>query len=77
MAKIAIKSMGRELVLEAADWKGSPTNPYSFEEMGEKFRTYASGVIEAEAIGEVIGRVATLEDEPDTSVLARLLSHGS
>ena len=73
-ALITIRANGRELRLEAADWKGAPTNPYSFEEMSEKFSTYASGVIEVEVIEEVIARVSGLEDERDTGILARLLS---
>lgn len=74
MAEITIKSKGQEFRLKATDWKGAPTNPYSFEEMSNKFRTYASGVIEAGAIEESICRVARLEDEPDTGILARLLT---
>ena len=74
MALIAIRANGRELRLEATDWKGAPTNPYSFQEMSEKFSTYASGVIEVEVIEEVIARVSRLEDERDTGILARLLS---
>lgn len=73
-ALITIRANSRELRLEATDWKGAPTNPYSFEEMSEKFRTYASNVINAEAIEEAVGRVANLEDEEDAGVLARLLS---
>lgn len=74
MAQITISSKGRSYILDATDWKGAPTNPYSFEEMSDKFRTYASNVIQAEHIEEVIDRVGNLESEPDTGVLARLLS---
>ena len=74
MALITIKTNDEELRLEATDWKGAPTNPYSFEEISGKFMTYAFGVIEAKAIEEVIARVSRLEDEKDTGVLARLLS---
>ena len=74
MASITIKTASRDISLEAADWKGAPTNPYSFKEVSEKFRIYASGVIEVEAIEEAIARVSRLEDEKDTGVLARLLS---
>ena len=74
MALITIRANSREFRLEATDWKGAPTNPYSFEEVSDKFRTYASNVIKPEAIEEVIARVSGLEDEKDTGVLARLLS---
>ena len=74
MALITIRTSHREFRLEATDWKGAPTNPCSFEEISEKFRTYASNVIGAKAIEEVITRVLGLESEKDTGILARLLS---
>lgn len=74
MASIIIKANGQRSVLEATDWKGAPTNPYSFKEISDKFRTYASNVIQTENIEEVIDRVGNLEDEPDAGILARLLS---
>ncbi len=74
MASIIIKANGQRSILEATDWKGAPTNPYSFKEISDKFRTYASGVIDAEKIEEAITKIARLEDEPDTAILARLLS---
>ena len=74
MASITLRSIGREFSLEATDWKGAPTNPYSFEEISDKFRTYASNVIDAEAIEQVVERVSGLEDEEDTGILTRLLS---
>ena len=74
MASIIIKANGQRSMLEATDWKGAPTNPYSFKEISDKFRTYASGVIDAEKIEETITKVARLEDEPDAAILARLLS---
>ena len=73
MAEITISSKSQRSTLNATDWKGAPTNPYSFKEMSDKFRTYASDVIETKAIDEVVGRIARLEDELDTGILARLL----
>lgn len=74
MATITIGIGDREIRLEASDWKGAPTSPYTFEEISEKFRLYASAAIEEEAVEEVIARVLRLEDEEDTGLLARLLS---
>ena len=56
------------------DWKGAPSNPYTFGEMSEKFRTYASGSLSEERIEEVIGMVEKLEDEKDAGRLALLLT---
>lgn len=72
-ALITIRANNGEIRLEAKDWKGAPSNPYSFEEISDKFRSYASGVIKPEAIEEVIARVSGLEREKDTGALARLL----
>ena len=59
--------------MEARDWKGAPSNPYTFGEMSEKFRTYASGSLAEERIEEVIGSVEKLEDAKDAGRLALLL----
>ena len=74
MAEVTINSAGREHRLEAMDWKGAPSNPYTLGEMSEKFRTYASGSLSEERIEEVIGKVEKLEDERDAGTLARLLT---
>ena len=74
MAEVTIKSVGREYRLEARDWKGAPSNPYTLGEMCEKFRTYASGSLSEERIEEVIGSVEKLEDEKDAGRLALLLT---
>ena len=74
MAEVTIKSVGGEYRLEARDWKGAPSNPYTLDEMCEKFRTYASGSLSEERIEEVIGSVEKLEDERDAGRLALLLT---
>ena len=74
MAEVAIKSEGGEYRLEARDWKGAPSNPYTLGEMSEKFSTYASGTLSEERIEEVIRKVEKLEDERDAGRLALLLT---
>ena len=74
MAEVAITSSGGEYRLEARDWKGAPSNPYTLSEMSEKFRTYASGSLSEERIEEVIRKVEKLEDERDAGRLALLLT---
>ena len=74
MAEVAIKSVGGEYRLEARDWKGAPSNPYTLDEMCEKFRTYASGSLSEERIEDVINSVEKLEDERDAGRLALLLT---
>ena len=74
MAIIVIRSTGKEYKLEARDWKGAPSNPYTFGEMSEKFKTYASASLAPGAIEEAIRRVDGLEDARDAGELAMLLT---
>ena len=74
MAEVTINSVRGKRRLEARDWKGAPSNPYTLGEMSEKFRTYASGSLSEERIEEVIGTVDKLEDEKDAGRLALLLT---
>ena len=74
MGEITIRSAGAEYGLEARDWKGAPSNPYTFGEMSDKFRTYASGSLSEDRIEAVIGKVENMEDEMDAGSLALLLT---
>jgi 2-methylcitrate dehydratase PrpD len=49
--------------------RGEPEFPLSPEEVEEKFRQFASGLIEPEALGKVIHFVQTLEDQKGVSEL--------
>ena len=57
----------------ATDWKGASSNPYTFDEMCDKFSRYAGTFIDGRRIGEICHRVEQLEREDDLGVLARLL----
>ena len=74
MGEITIESAGGKYGLEARDWKGAPSNPYTFGEMSDKFRTYASGSLSEDRVEEVIGKVENMEDEMDAGSLALLLT---
>ncbi|MDA0988051.1 MAG: MmgE/PrpD family protein [Chloroflexi bacterium] len=65
---------GESHYLDASDYKGSPTNPYNFDDLCEKFRRYAAVSVEQSAIASIIEMVSTLEDVPDITVLTRLLA---
>jgi 2-methylcitrate dehydratase PrpD len=65
---------GKSHHLDASDYKGSPTNPYNFDDLCEKFRRYASVSVEQSDIANIIAMVSTLEDVPDITVLTRLLA---
>jgi hypothetical protein len=61
----------------ATDWKGAPTNPYSYDEISQKFSRYAATFLPAGRIEEIITRVRALERQQDIGELTRLLRAGS
>jgi len=73
MAEVELTLRGERHVLEATDWKGAASNPYSFDEMGEKFRRYAGDLLPTDHIEQTIERVGTLESEADVSTLVALI----
>ena len=58
---------------EVSDWKGAPANPYTYDEMAEKFRKYASASLPPNRIEDIVHRVRLLEDLGDVAELASLL----
>ena len=60
--------------LDASDYKGSPTNPYSFDDLCDKFRRYAAVSINHTAIQSTIDLVSALEDVTDMAALTGLLA---
>ena len=41
-AEVSLTISGEEHTFTASGWKGAPTNPYSYDEMSDKFRRYVS-----------------------------------
>ncbi len=74
VAEVSITVGGTTYTFTVTDWKGAPTNPYTFPEMAEKFSRYAAPLLPASTITEIVERVAGLERQPDVGVLARLLA---
>ena len=58
---------------EVSGWKGAPADPYTFDEMAEKFRRYARPCMDSETTEKVVRLVAELEDldVADVAVLLR------
>ena len=73
-AELLIECAGRRHTLRTRPHKGSPANPFTWEEAGEKFRRYASSVIDAGRVEAIVGAVDGLERETDVSRLARALA---
>jgi hypothetical protein len=72
-AAITVTAAGREYAVNATDWKGAVTNPYTFDDMAAKFRRYASSSLGPARSAELIERVHNLEAEADVAQLVRLI----
>ncbi|MFN0071616.1 MAG: MmgE/PrpD family protein [Chloroflexota bacterium] len=70
VAEVSVTANGLTYTFTVSDWKGAPSNPYTFDEISEKFRRYASFLLPPERIEDVINRVSHLEDQRDISELA-------
>ena len=74
VAEISVTADGTTHTFTVTDWKGAPTNPYTFDEMAQKFRGYAAPLLPAGTIDEIVERVADLERQSDVGVLTRLMA---
>ena len=62
--------------LETQPHKGSPSNPFTWDEICEKFRRYTREIISADQAEAIIDGVAHLEQSSDIANLARLFAVG-
>ncbi|MBI2887276.1 MAG: MmgE/PrpD family protein [Chloroflexi bacterium] len=76
VAEVTLTLAGSEEGFEVTNWKGAPSNPYTYPEIAEKFRCYATPALLPGRCDEIIARVERLEKEPDMADLARLLRSG-
>jgi 2-methylcitrate dehydratase PrpD len=60
--------------IDASDYKGSPNNPYNFEDLCDKFQRYVVASIDKPATERVIELVRTLEEVTDIAELTKLLA---
>jgi len=54
--------------------KGSPKNPFSDEEVNEKFRSLALPIMEKSGVDQMIQMISNLESVKDLQEITRLLS---
>ena len=71
--RIALRG-GEEQFLRVDAPRGDPSRPLSWEELTEKFRDCAQGVLRSEATEGVVGLIARLEDVQDWAALTEALT---
>src|SRR2546426_10126123 len=73
-AEVVIECAGRRHTLRTRPHKGSPANPFTWEEAEEKFRRYTASGLDTPQATAVIGAVAELEHTTDMSALVGSLA---
>ena len=75
-AEVSLTVAGRPHTFTVADWKGAPTNPYTYDEMADKFRRYASPHLPPGRIEDIVQKVKHLENIGDVTEITGLLRSG-
>ena len=73
-AEISIDCAGRRHTLHTRPHKGSPHNPFTWDEGCEKFRRYTASVISAQRATAIVDAVGDLEHAADMGGIARLVA---
>ena len=73
-AEILVECGGRRHTAHTRPHKGSPSNPFTWDEASEKFRRYTASVLGAPPAAAIIGAVGALGGGTDLGDLVRLLA---
>ena len=72
-AEVSLSLDGHHHSFTVSGWKGAPGNPYTYDEMTEKFRSYAGIKLSPDWVERIVTMVRHLEDLDDVVELAGLL----
>lgn len=72
--EIELELDNQTYALSTGPFKGSPRNPFTWDDITEKFGRYAGQVIDDSRIAEIVGVVADLENLSDMTRLSSLIS---
>jgi 2-methylcitrate dehydratase PrpD len=72
--EVIVELDGETHTLSTGPYKGSPRNPFTWDDMREKFTRYAGQVLDRSHIDGIVELVANLEEVPDMARLAELVS---
>jgi 2-methylcitrate dehydratase PrpD len=75
-SEVRIEAGDAVYALQTSPHKGSPLNPFTWDEICEKFRRYTREIINAEQAEAIIGGIAHLEYTADMAELTRLFVVG-
>jgi 2-methylcitrate dehydratase PrpD len=73
-AEVLLDCAGRRHTLRTRPYKGSPSNPFTWDEACEKFRRYTRSIVDPQRATSIIGAVGRLEQVADMASLARLVA---
>ena len=73
-AEILVECAGRHYTLRTRPHKGAPTNPFTWDEVCEKFQRYTASVVSAAQTATLIDAVGRLEQVADIADVAELIS---
>jgi 2-methylcitrate dehydratase PrpD len=72
--EVILQLDGQSHTLSTGPYKGSPRNPFTWDDMVEKFERYAGQVIDRTHANDIVALVADLESVTDMSRLASLVA---
>jgi len=72
--EVILELNGQSHTLSTGPYKGSPRNPFTWDDMREKFARYAGQVIDGRHADDIVALVADLESVTDMSQLASLVA---